>query len=228
MKNRTPNLTKVAFPKAHVKKRLKRLRSSKGTSLVKYKSAFYLKDKRLLNFTHYEACRRVIVRSLRKGKKINLKDRRHIRNLDRMKKKVPSRGKKFSFLLRSHFYLGLTKKPNQVRMGKGKGSLDRWVQPCYPGRILLEFPHLMLRPKKMARILYKLSRKLPGRVSILGLRESQRRETFRSRIVFIKSLTFRRPSMEEFCQRKIVMEGKKSACIPRVKLKLIKPCTPVV
>ncbi|MBL6990679.1 MAG: 50S ribosomal protein L16 [Bacteriovoracaceae bacterium] len=32
----------------------------------------------------------------------------------------------------------LSKKPAEVRMGKGKGSLDRWVAVIKPGRVLFE------------------------------------------------------------------------------------------
>ncbi len=32
----------------------------------------------------------------------------------------------------------ITKKPAEVRMGKGKGSLDHWAAPIHPGRILFE------------------------------------------------------------------------------------------
>ena len=32
----------------------------------------------------------------------------------------------------------ITKKPAEVRMGKGKGSVDHWVAPVRPGRILFE------------------------------------------------------------------------------------------
>ena len=32
----------------------------------------------------------------------------------------------------------ITKKPAEVRMGKGKGSLDHWVAVVKPGRILFE------------------------------------------------------------------------------------------
>ena len=32
----------------------------------------------------------------------------------------------------------ITKKPAEVRMGKGKGSLDHWAAPVQPGRILFE------------------------------------------------------------------------------------------
>lgn len=32
----------------------------------------------------------------------------------------------------------ITKKPQEVRMGKGKGALDHWVAPIKPGRVLFE------------------------------------------------------------------------------------------
>jgi len=32
----------------------------------------------------------------------------------------------------------ITKKPQEVRMGKGKGSLDHWVAVVKPGRIMFE------------------------------------------------------------------------------------------
>ncbi len=32
----------------------------------------------------------------------------------------------------------ITKKPQEVRMGKGKGALDHWVAPIKPGRMLFE------------------------------------------------------------------------------------------
>ena len=32
----------------------------------------------------------------------------------------------------------ITKKPLEVRMGKGKGAVDSWVMPIHPGRVLYE------------------------------------------------------------------------------------------
>ena len=32
----------------------------------------------------------------------------------------------------------ITAKPQEVRMGKGKGALDHWVAPVKPGRVLFE------------------------------------------------------------------------------------------
>ncbi|MBN2641961.1 MAG: 50S ribosomal protein L16 [Victivallales bacterium] len=35
-------------------------------------------------------------------------------------------------------YKPVTKKPLEVRMGKGKGNVDAWVAPVKPGRVLFE------------------------------------------------------------------------------------------
>ncbi len=42
----------------------------------------------------------------------------------------------------------VTKKPAEVRMGKGKGSVEHWVAVVRPGRILFEVGNV---PKEMAR-----------------------------------------------------------------------------
>lgn len=44
--------------------------------------------------------------------------------------------------IRIYPYLSLTKKPTEVRMGKGKGSHDKWVYPVIRGKILLEISNL--------------------------------------------------------------------------------------
>lgn len=42
----------------------------------------------------------------------------------------------------------ITKKPAEVRMGKGKGAVDHWVAVVKPGRILFEVANV---PKEMAQ-----------------------------------------------------------------------------
>ncbi|MFZ8933707.1 MAG: 50S ribosomal protein L16 [Bacteriovoracaceae bacterium] len=53
----------------------------------------------------------------------------------------------------------LTSKPAEVRMGKGKGSPDRWVAVIKPGRIIFEVkgidPEVALEALRLAQ--YKLS-----------------------------------------------------------------------
>jgi large subunit ribosomal protein L16 len=48
----------------------------------------------------------------------------------------------------------VSKKPAEVRMGKGKGSVDCWVAPVRPGRILFEVANV---PKESARTALRLA-----------------------------------------------------------------------
>lgn len=52
----------------------------------------------------------------------------------------------------------LTKKPVEVRMGKGKGSPDSWVAVVKPGRILFEIKHtdVELSKEALKLAMYKL------------------------------------------------------------------------
>ena len=54
-----------------------------------------------------------------------------------------------------------TKKPLEVRMGKGKGNVDRWVAKVKPGRVLFELAGV---PESQAREAFRLAAaKLPIR-----------------------------------------------------------------
>ena len=53
----------------------------------------------------------------------------------------------------------VSKKPTEVRMGKGKGSPEFWVSRVKPGRILFEVDGVSEAVAKVA--LYKASAKLP-------------------------------------------------------------------
>lgn len=60
----------------------------------------------------------------------------------------------------------LTKKPAEVRMGKGKGSPDSWVAVVKPGRILFEIEHI---DKDLAKSALKLAcYKLPVKTKIVA------------------------------------------------------------
>lgn len=60
----------------------------------------------------------------------------------------------------------LTKKPAEVRMGKGKGSPDRWVAVVKPGRILFEVGGI---EKELSHEALNLARyKLPVKTKIVG------------------------------------------------------------
>lgn len=64
----------------------------------------------------------------------------------------------------------VTAKPAETRMGKGKGSVDRWVSVVKPGRILFEVADV---PEDIAKEALRLaSYKLPIRTQIISREES--------------------------------------------------------
>jgi large subunit ribosomal protein L16 len=63
----------------------------------------------------------------------------------------------------------VSKKPSDVRMGKGKGSVDHWVFRVTPGRMLFEIGGV---PEEMARLaLAKASTKLPIKTKIVAMED---------------------------------------------------------
>ena len=59
----------------------------------------------------------------------------------------------------------ITKKPLEVRMGKGKGSVEAWVCPVQPGRVLFEISGV---PEELARSAFRLAAaKLPVKTRFL-------------------------------------------------------------
>lgn len=63
----------------------------------------------------------------------------------------------------------VTKKPAETRMGKGKGSLDHWVCPVKPGRIIFEVEGV---DAKVAKEAFQLAQaKLPIKTMIISREE---------------------------------------------------------
>ena len=60
----------------------------------------------------------------------------------------------------------ITKKPAEVRMGKGKGSVEAWVAAVHPGRVLYEMSGVDEETAKTALAL--AASKLPVRCKILS------------------------------------------------------------
>jgi large subunit ribosomal protein L16 len=65
----------------------------------------------------------------------------------------------------------MTKKPAEVRMGKGKGSPEFWAAPVEPGRILFEAEGVSLETAKDAMRLG--AQKLPAKVKFVLRRDYQ-------------------------------------------------------
>lgn len=61
----------------------------------------------------------------------------------------------------------ITKKPLEVRMGKGKGNVEYWVALIQPGKILYEINGV---PKELAYNAFKLgAAKLPIKSTVIGI-----------------------------------------------------------
>jgi len=63
----------------------------------------------------------------------------------------------------------ITKKPAEVRMGKGKGALDHWVAVVKPGRIIFELDGVTLETAKEA--LRLAAQKLPVKTKFIIRRD---------------------------------------------------------
>ena len=63
----------------------------------------------------------------------------------------------------------ITKKPLEVRMGKGKGAVEYWVAVCKPGRIIFEVGGVSLDIAKEA--LRLAAQKLPVKTKFLIARD---------------------------------------------------------
>ena len=58
----------------------------------------------------------------------------------------------------------VTRKPNEVRMGKGKGSVSFWVAPVKPGKVLYEMEGVS---KSVAvKVFDSISHKFPIKISL--------------------------------------------------------------
>ena len=77
-------------------------------------------------------------------------------------KKIKKQGKLW---VRIFTHTPKTKKPIEVRMGKGKGSVDSWIVKIKPGTILYEIDGISL---KLAQELFKeSSQKLPLKLKLI-------------------------------------------------------------
>lgn len=64
----------------------------------------------------------------------------------------------------------LTKKPIEVRMGKGKGAPESWVAVVRPGRVLFEIKHIV--PELSVEALKLATYKLPVKTKIIKREEN--------------------------------------------------------
>jgi large subunit ribosomal protein L16 len=170
-----PNKTKFSRPH-----KIKVMKGLKGNSLSRFTMGVRLKSSVYLSYEQLEAARRAITRLV---KPKELKNKRNLaiikstsQKTRRRNKKSRSKQKKFLFI-RSNLCLPLTKKPLQVRMGKGKGTIDRWVFPANRSRVIFEMSRQRFTIQKVHKLLAISRVKMPSKLKIIYHRSNTRRET---------------------------------------------------
>lgn len=84
-----------------------------------------------------------------------------------MRRNLKRRG---SFVFRKLPYTFNTRKPSEVRMGKGKGNFNEWVCPVRPGQILIEFKFKNIPQIEKLLILRKCIKRLPMKTQMINLK----------------------------------------------------------
>lgn len=167
-----PDLNKINFIKLHRKKRIRQVNKGlKGRRLNSYNLGLKTSSSTIINPKQLESFKKSLNRNLktkeRKNKK-NFKIIKSIKSQDKAIAQKKKRKKEKIFFLRYNLVLGLTKKPLQVRMGKGKGNPVEWVYPVAKNRVLMEFNLKSLKKrKKIIRTLLKASKKLKVKTKVI-------------------------------------------------------------
>lgn len=185
-----PDLNKVKFTKLHRKRRIRTVnKGNKGKSLSSYNLGLRAKTSTIINAKQLESLKKALNRNLKtkdKKNKKNFKIIKSVKNTADFSKRKKKKEK--VFFLRYNLSLGLTKKPLQVRMGKGKGAPVEWVYPVAKNRILMEFNlkrKLLKRFNKVKRVLKKSSKKLKVKSKIV-LSNSENKFSVFERLAFNK------------------------------------------
>jgi len=93
------------------------------------------------------------------GLKILKYSRLDSRQLEAARRQISRQLKKQEFLwIRVVPDIPVTKKPNEIRMGKGKGSVDHWIARAKAGQTIFELTCLI--PKKAQALLITAAKKL--------------------------------------------------------------------
>jgi len=104
----------------------------------------------LLNRFHFDSLSRVLYRGLRHTR---LGYRKNVANR--------------TILYPRLFNLSITKKANGIRMGKGRGGVDRWVFPVRAGQVLYSIAR-GVNVHRLANLLLSLRYKLPITLGIIS------------------------------------------------------------
>jgi len=153
----------------------KLFKGHKGNTLAYFTTGLRITQNTYLSFIHIETMRRVMRRLLRtKG----VKNTRHLKYLHSAKKrfKRKRKSKKKVWQFRTNFWAPLTKKPLQVRMGKGKGNPYKWVYPIKQSRVIIEMSRQHTSLIGIHRLLKYSSMTIPKKTRFIFDRKYLRRE----------------------------------------------------
>jgi len=177
---KVPN--KQKFKRPH---KIKSILGTKGLNLGRYTVGLRLKTDKYLEYKHLESARRAISRLVKPREIRNKKNLKHIhsarKKYKRQAKRSRARRKRF-LLIRSNLSNPITKKPSQVRMGKGKGAVDHFIHAGRASKSIIEISRQHLKLKRIIHLLRKSAIKLPVRTKISYSRQRLRRESIIKRI----------------------------------------------
>jgi large subunit ribosomal protein L16 len=165
---------KVKFKKNHL---IRTFSGRKGIRLSCFTIGLQLQNNCYLSHKQLEEARRVIVRLLRPKSRKNTKDKRYIQLKKKKAKKRKKKTRLKYLLIKSNLTAPITKKPLQVRMGKGKGSLDHYVSVAKKSRIIFEISRQRLKLHRVNKLFCYSGLKLPSPNKIVYSKCYVRRET---------------------------------------------------
>lgn len=170
-----PNNVKYSRPH-----KIKTMKGTKGINLSRYNAGLRIKTSNYLSYDHLEACRRVISRMVKPKDVKNKKNQKLALSASRKNgrpiRRSKAKRKKF-LLMRYNLCLPLTKKPLQVRMGKGKGLINTWVYSARKSRVIFEMSQQQYSLSRINTIFNITAIKLPVKTKFIFNRSSLRRET---------------------------------------------------
>jgi large subunit ribosomal protein L16 len=167
----------IVYSRPH---KIKTIKGVKGINLSRFTAGYRIKESCYLSYEHLENARRSIMKWTKQSDNRNKKNAKMIqraqKNLVRNFRKQKAKRKKLLYI-RSNLCLPLTKKPLQVRMGKGKGLVDRWVYAARKSRVVFEMSQQQYSLNRMRKF-FSISRyKLPVKGKFTFNRSKLRRET---------------------------------------------------
>ena len=133
--------------------------NSKFKKFHKGKRLFRLQNN--LNILHIN--KTLLLRSTEPGR---LNSRQIITLKQSINKLIKKRGKNFIKIFPN---IGISKKPREIRMGKGKGAVEYWAAVVKPGRIMFEVGGVPLSVAKEA--LRLAAQKLPVKTKFVVARD---------------------------------------------------------